>query len=131
MIDKEKELINQYVTENNITVTPTVSGLYYIETKKGKGTSPSEGQTCYVHYKGMLLDGTVFDSSIERGEPFPFPLGQGQVIKGWDEGIAMMKKGGKALFIIPSSIAYGDRGAGDLIPPYTPLLFEVELVNFQ
>jgi len=79
----------------------------------------------------MLLDGTVFDSSIERGEPFPFPLGQGQVIKGWDEGIAMMKKGGKALFIIPSSIAYGDRGAGDLIPPYTPLLFEVELVNFQ
>ncbi|HOF15468.1 MAG TPA: FKBP-type peptidyl-prolyl cis-trans isomerase [Bacteroidales bacterium] len=131
MIDKEKELINQYVTENNITVTPTVSGLYYIETKKGKGASPSEGQTCYVHYKGMLLDGTVFDSSIERGEPFPFPLGQGQVIKGWDEGIAMMKKGGKALFIIPSSIAYGDRGAGDLIPPYTPLLFEVELVNFQ
>ncbi len=131
LIDKEQQLINNYISENHITTEPTPSGLYYIETKKGIGKTPSIGQTCYVHYTGMLLDGTVFDSSIERGEPFSFPLGQGHVIKGWDEGIAMMKKGGKALFIIPSTIGYGDKGAGDMIPPYTPLLFEVTLINFQ
>ena len=130
MIDKEKELINQYVTENNITVTPTVSGLYYIETKKGKGKLPASGQMCTVNYKGMLLDGTVFDSSEGR-EPFTFQLGQGQVIKGWDEGIALMQKGTKALLIIPSALAYGDRGAGDMIPPYSPLVFEVEMIDFK
>jgi peptidylprolyl isomerase len=78
----------------------------------------------------MLLDGTVFDSSQGR-EPFAFQLGEGQVIKGWDEGIALMQKGGKALLLIPSHLAYGERGAGDMIPPYSPLLFEVELIDFK
>ena len=130
MIDQEKQSIEKYIAENNITTTPNESGLYYIETKKGKGASPISGQTCIVNYKGMLLDGTVFDSSIGR-EPFSFTLGKGMVIKGWDEGIALMKKGGKALLIIPSSIAYADKGAGDLIPPYSPLLFEVELIDIK
>jgi FKBP-type peptidyl-prolyl cis-trans isomerase len=85
---------------------------------------------CTVNYKGMLLDGTVFDSSEGR-EPFTFQLGQGQVIKGWDEGIALMQKGTKALLIIPSALAYGDRGAGDMIPPYSPLVFEVEMIDFK
>lgn len=130
VLDKEKSLIEAYVNDNHITTKPTASGLYYIEVKKGKGTNPKIGQNCVVNYKGMLLDGTVFDSSEGR-EPFTFPLGEGQVIKGWDEGIAMMKKGGKALLLIPSELAYGDRGAGDVIFPYSPLLFEVELLDIK
>lgn len=129
-IEEEKRLLNAYLNEHQLSIQPTLSGLYYVETKKGKGKSPVKGQLCTVNYKGMLLDGTVFDSSEGR-PPFEFPLGEGRVIQGWDEGIAMMKKGGKATFIIPSAIAYGDRGAGDLIPPYTPLVFEVELVDFK
>ncbi len=130
IIEEEKQLIATYVNENNITVQPTASGLYYIEKKKGKGASPVNGKTCMVHYKGMLLDGTVFDTSEGR-EPFSFPMGQNYVIKGWEEGISLMKKGGKALFIIPSSIGYGDKGAGDMIPPFSPLLFEVELLDVK
>ncbi len=130
MVDQEKQFIEKYIADNKITTAPAESGLYYIEKKKGKGSNPTAGQTCVVNYKGMLLDGTVFDSSIGR-EPFTFHLGKGEVIKGWDEGIAMMKKGGKALFIIPSSIGYGDRGAGEMIPPYSPLVFEVELLDIQ
>jgi peptidylprolyl isomerase len=84
-----------------------------------------------VHYTGRLLDGTKFDSSLDRNEPIEFKLGQGMVIKGWDEGIALLKVGGKALLIIPSNLAYGSRGAGGVIPPFSPLTFEVELVSVQ
>jgi peptidylprolyl isomerase len=84
-----------------------------------------------VHYTGRLLDGTKFDSSLDRNDPIEFKLGQGMVIKGWDEGIALLKVGGKALLIIPSNLAYGSRGAGGVIPPFSPLTFEVELVSVQ
>ena len=129
-LEQEKALIDQYVQEHGITAEPTATGLYYIEQKAGKGSNPMKGQLCKVHYKGTLLDGTIFDSSLGR-EPFEFELGMGQVIMGWEEGIAMMKKGGKATLILPSPIAYGERGAGQVIPPYTPLVFEVELIDFK
>lgn len=130
-MNKEKELIAQYLEAHQLTAEPTESGLYYIETKAGKGANPTKGQKCTVHYRGTLFDGTKFDASYDRNEPFTFDLGLGQVIAGWDEGISMMKKGGKATLLIPSHLAYGERGAGELIPPFTPLVFEVELVDFQ
>jgi len=117
-----------YLAENYPDVQPIASGLYYIETKEGKGSTPTAGQKVKVHYKGMFLNGTVFDSSIERGEPIEFLIGQGQVIKGWDEGISMMRKGGKAVLVIPSDIAYGPNGRGST-PPYSTLVFEVELID--
>lgn len=129
-LEQEKALIESYLTEHNIDVEPTETGLYYIETKAGKGKNPTKASKCTVHYQGTLLDGTVFDSSYGK-TPFEFELGMGQVIAGWDEGIAMMKKGGKATLILPSSIAYGERGAGNLIPPYSPLVFDVELIDFK
>ena len=131
MQEKEKELFSQYLQEHNITAEPTASGLYYIETKAGKGANPPKGSQCTVHYRGTLFDGTQFDASYDRNEPFTFELGVGQVIAGWDEGIALMKKGGKATLLIPSAIAYGERGAGEMIPPFTPLVFEVELIDFK
>jgi len=89
------------------------------------------GKTVSVHYTGYLENGTVFDSSISRGEPISFPLGQGRVIKGWDEGIALLKVGEKARLLIPSALAYGNRGAGGLIPPGADLIFDVELVGVK
>jgi len=127
----EPVLIQKYITDNNITVAPTASGLYYIETKAGNGPAPAAGKTVKVHYTGTLLDGTKFDSSLDRNQPFEFVLGQGQVIRGWDEGIALMKKGGKAKLIIPSSIGYGNRGAGPTIKPFSTLVFEVELLDIK
>lgn len=128
----EKEQIETYLLENNITIEPRESGLIYIETKTGKGAFAQVGSTCIMNYTGKFLDGTIFDSSVERNQPFSFVLGQGQVIKGWDEGIALMKKGGKATLIIPSALAYGERGAGGgSIPPHTPLIFDVELIDFK
>ena len=121
----------QYIKSNNITVKPTASGLYYLETKPGSGEKPVAGKTVKVHYTGTLLDGTKFDSSVDRGEPLEFVLGQQQVIPGWEEGIAMMKKGGKAKLIIPSSIAYGPQGRMPSIPPSATLIFDVELVDFK
>lgn len=125
----ELPAINKYVTENKIKVKPTASGLYYIETKKGSGQSPKESDVVKVHYTGKLLDGTIFDSSVERGEPAVFPLNQ--VIRGWTEALQLMKVGGKATLLLPSSIAYGPNGAGERIPPYSPLLFDVELLEIQ
>lgn len=106
----------------------TNSGLDYIEIEEGTGAQAVAGKTVSVHYTGKFQDGRIFDSSVSRGEPISFKLGAGQVIKGWDEGIAMMKVGGKAQLIIPSDLAYGERGAGGVIPPNATLVFDVELV---
>ena len=107
----------------------TDSGLEYIEVQAGSGTQAAAGKMVSVHYTGKFQDGRVFDSSVSRGEPITFKLGVGQVIKGWDEGIALMKVGGKAQLIIPSNLAYGERGAGGVIPPNATLVFYVELVS--
>ena len=109
----------------------TSSGLEYIEVEAGTGTQAEAGKTVSVHYTGKLQDGKVFDSSISRGEPITFQLGKGNVIKGWDEGIALMKVGGKAQLIIPSQLGYGERGAGGVIPPTATLVFDVELVSVK
>ena len=109
----------------------TASGLKYIVTQEGEGdATPQKGQTISAHYTGKLLDGTVFDSSVERNEPFDTPIGVGGVIKGWDEAFMEMKKGEKRTLIIPPELAYGDQGFYDLIPPKSTLVFEVELLSF-
>ncbi|HET8886407.1 MAG TPA: peptidylprolyl isomerase [Salinimicrobium sp.] len=109
----------------------TESGLRYKIENKGEGTKAEKGKTVAVHYKGMLMDGTVFDSSYKRNEPIEFPLGKGHVISGWDEGIALLKEGGSARLVIPPHLAYGERGAGGVIPPNATLAFDVELVKVK
>ena len=111
--------------------TETSSGLKYIDLQEGDGESPSSGATAVVHYTGWLLDGTKFDSSVDRGEPFSFRVGQGQVIGGWDEGVASMKVGGKRKLIVPPDLGYGARGAGGGIPPNATLVFDVELLEVR
>jgi peptidylprolyl isomerase len=111
--------------ENQVT---TASGLKYVVVEEGTGTTPKPGDLVKVHYSGTLEDGTKFDSSYDRGEPIEFILGRGQVIPGWDEGIGLMKVGGKAKLIIPPDLAYGEQGAGGVIPPNATLNFDVELV---
>jgi peptidylprolyl isomerase len=112
-------------------VMTTDSGLQYMEIEEGSGPAPQQGDIVSVHYRGTLEDGTEFDNSHERGEPIHFALGRGQVIPGWDEGVALMKRGGKAKLTIPPELAYGERGAGGVIPPNATLVFEVELVSIQ
>ena len=124
----EDSTMQEYIAKNKIKVAPTASGLYFISKKAGKGAQAVVGQKVSVHYTGKLLDGTKFDSSYDRNEPIEFVLGQGQVIPGWDEGIAMMKEGEKAVLLIPSKLAYGERG-NQVIPPCAPLVFDVELVK--
>jgi FKBP-type peptidyl-prolyl cis-trans isomerase len=128
--EKELETLQDYITSHNITTEPTESGLYYIETHEGTGAQAETGDIATVNYSGTYLDGEEFDSSYDKGKPFEFTLGLGEVIAGWDEGIAYMKEGGKATLIIPSSLAYGANGAGS-IPGYTSLIFEVELVDVK
>jgi len=110
----------------------TASGLEYDKTKAGTGAQAVSGKTVKVHYTGTFPDGTVFDSSVSRGDPIEFELGRGRVIKGWDEGIALMKVGGKARLTIPPHLAYGESGAGGgVIPPNATLVFDVELVEMK
>jgi peptidylprolyl isomerase len=110
----------------------TASGLQIIDTKEGTGASPKPGQICVMHYTGWLYEngqkGKKFDSSVDRNEPFEFPIGQRKVIAGWDEGVSTMKVGGKRTLIIPPNLGYGARGAGGLIPPNATLIFDVELL---
>ena len=113
----------------------TSSGLQIIDTTVGTGPSPKAGQICVMHYTGWLYvngaKSTKFDSSVDRREPFEFPIGRGQVIPGWDEGVATMKVGGKRTLIIPPSLGYGARGAGGVIPPNATLIFDVELIRIK
>lgn len=119
----------------DMAMTMTASGLQFEDTKQGTGASPAKGQTCVMHYTGWLwidgAKGAKFDSSVDRGQPFTFPLGQGRVIKGWDEGVATMSQGGKRTLLIPPDLGYGPRGAGGVIPPNATLLFEVELLEIR
>jgi FKBP-type peptidyl-prolyl cis-trans isomerase FkpA len=114
-------------------MTETPSGLQFEDTVVGTGASPVTGKKCVMHYSGWLwvngAKGDKFDSSIDRGRPFEFQIGMGRVIKGWDEGVASMKTGGKRTLLIPPHLGYGDRGAGGVIPPGATLLFEVELLR--
>jgi peptidylprolyl isomerase len=119
-----------------MAMTTSGSGLQYEDTVVGTGPQPQKGQTCVMHYTGWLwvngAKGKKFDSSLDRGEPFTFPLGQRRVIAGWDEGVAHMKVGGKRTLIIPPQLAYGERGVGNgLIPGNSTLLFEVELLGVR
>ena len=107
----------------------TASGLEYVDLLVGTGAQPANGDTVSVHYTGWLTNGKKFDSSVDRGEPFEFPVGRGRVIRGWDEGVGSMKVGGKRRLTIPPQLAYGDRGAGGVIPPGATLVFEVELLG--
>lgn len=107
--------------------TKTPSGIYYVMEKEGEGAHPTPTETITAHYHGTLLNGNIFDSSVDRGVPFKFQLGR--VIKGWQEAMGMMKPGGKGKFVIPSALAYGERGAGASIPPNSPLVFEIELLT--
>jgi len=109
--------------------TTTASGLQYWDITVGGGATATAGKTVKVHYTGWLTNGKKFDSSVDRGQPFSFPLGGGQVIKGWDEGVAGMKVGGKRQLHIPPDLGYGARGAGGVIPPNATLIFDVELLD--
>ena len=141
-VEKEVEVIEAYLAEKAISAEVTDDGIYYEITQVGNGTKPEVGQTVKVNYTGMLMDGTVFDTSIEEiakeaniytpGRPYApleFALGQGRVIKGWDIGLGLLSEGGKATLVIPSPLAYGNRGQGGLIKPNTILVFNVELVE--
>ena len=116
-------------------MTKTSSGLQYEDVKVGTGDSPKRGQLVVVHYTGWLWEngvkGKKFDSSVDRGQPFSFPIGTGRVIKGWDEGVSTMKVGGKRILLIPPDLGYGSRGAGGAIPPNATLMFEVELLEIK
>ena len=140
----EPKEMEKYLSDNKIKVKPTESGLYYIEIKKGNGAKAEKGKKVKVNYTGKLTNGTVFDTSLESEakksntfnekrpyEPIEFTLGNGEVIPGWDEGIGLMKVGGKAKLVIPSKIAYGEKGAGGVIRPFSTLVFEVELLGVK
>jgi peptidylprolyl isomerase len=117
------------------TTMTTPSGLQITDSEVGTGATPEPGQTCVMHYTGWLYEdgakGKKFDSSVDRGKPFTFPIGQKRVIAGWDEGVATMKVGGKRTLVIPPELGYGARGAGGVIPPNATLIFDVELLDVK
>ena len=112
-------------------IIETATGLGYVEIAEGTGAMPKPGDSVSVHYTGWLKSGQKFDSSVDRGEPFVFPIGRGRVIEGWDEGVGGMRVGGKRKLVIPAHLGYGDRGAGRVIPPGATLIFEVELLAIE
>lgn len=124
----DTEIIDTYLSQNSLVAESTVEGLKYEVTTAGDGDFPANGTNVVVNYTGKFLDGTVFDSNTTGG--FSFPLGQGRVIQGWDIGIALLSRGGKATLYIPSGLAYGTKGAGGVIGPNEVLIFDVELVDF-
>ncbi|HEV7684134.1 MAG TPA: FKBP-type peptidyl-prolyl cis-trans isomerase [Pyrinomonadaceae bacterium] len=119
------------INANAITMTKTPSGLVYVITRRSTGQAPQPGQTVIVNYTGLLGSGMKFDSSLDRGQPLKFKLGEGRVIKGWDEGIAKLRVGEQATLIIPPQLGYGTRGAGGVIPPDATLIFIVELMGVE
>lgn len=121
--------IKDYLFEHKLNATRTDEGLYYVIEREGPGHAPKSGEYVVVHYEGRLLDDTLFDSSYMRDEPFSFRLGTGQVIQGWELCLPLLKKGGKGRFILPNNLAYGAEGAGGVIPPFAPLLFDIELLH--
>jgi len=123
MGDSMKPIAGQAIT--------TASGLAYVDHVTGTGDTAVAGKTVTVHYTGRLSDGRKFDSSVDRGQPFSFPLGAGRVIKGWDEGVQGMKVGGKRTLTIPPDQGYGARGAGGVIPPHATLIFDIELLGVR
>ncbi len=127
----EERILEQYLQEENIMNQPEESGLIIVVEEEGDGALPEPGDKVAIHYTGMLLDGTEFDSSINRGKPLEFTLGRGEVIRGWDEGISKLRVGSKARLIIPSYLAYGDRQVGDVIEPYSTLVFNIEVVGIE
>ncbi len=127
----ETKILEEYLKEQNIDAEAEESGLIIIVEEQGQGPRPVAGQTVRVHYTGMVLDGTVFDSSIERGEPIEFTLGRGQVIRGWDEGLSKLNVGSTARLIIPSHLAYGDRARSAVIQPFSTLIFDIELISAE
>ncbi len=128
---KAKEEMAKKLDEVAKGFKETASGLRYQIIQEGQGITPKQGQLVSVHYKGSLLNGKVFDSSYQRNQPIDFPLGMGQVIAGWDEGIGLLTVGSKARFVIPPSLGYGDRAAGGVIPANSVLIFDVELVKVK
>lgn len=130
-IKLDLEIIDKHLKENNIEALSTESGLKYVITKEGDGAYPKAGESVVAHYSGTLLDGTKFDSSYDRDQPFEFVLGQGAVIRGWDEGFALLNKGAKATLYIPSPLAYGSQARSAIIKANSILKFEVELVDIK
>jgi FKBP-type peptidyl-prolyl cis-trans isomerase FkpA len=128
---QEENILDNYLQQNNINTQPEESGLIIMVDKAGKGPKPQAGQVVKVHYTGKLIDGTVFDTSIERGNPIEFIIGRGQVIRGWDEGLSKINVGSKATFIIPSYLAYGDQARGAHIKPFSTLIFDIELLEVK
>ncbi|MEO7718447.1 MAG: FKBP-type peptidyl-prolyl cis-trans isomerase [Capsulimonas sp.] len=130
LLKAAKDAVATDAAKTGETIT-TKTGLKYVDTVVGTGATAKAGDNVSVHYTGTLTDGTKFDSSVDRGTPFDFPLGAGQVIPGWDEGVAGMRVGGKRKLTIPSDLAYGSRGAGGVIPPNATLIFDVELIAIK
>lgn len=128
-LDKDVRTIEDYLEENNIQAQKTESGIYYQVQERGDGPEVERGNEVTVHYRGKLLDGTPFDASYDRNEPFTFRVGQGMVIRGWDESLQELREGSKATLYIPSPLAYGARSAGQVIKPNSILVFDVEVLN--
>lgn len=130
-VEKDKSIIAEYANSKGLKISTTASGLSYVMEREGEGDRIKIGQSATVHYAGFLLDGTKFDASYDRNEPFTLQVGVGQVIAGWDEGLQLLNKGAKARFFLPSTLAYGSRGAGGVIPPNAVLIFDVEVLDIK